>query len=943
VPTPLFGSNVDQLWFTVALIPGFTLPPGLILNSELGEVYGTRCLGVNASFYVRASLGDASTLCRMNVLVHENSGVAECPVDAAYADTTEGGGDEYDGTFSCKCRDVTETWDVNTTSCNNARVCTPLNLESSPSNNSDDMAARRTLGMALAIPLLLLLCVALALLAGRRRGTSHVADKDWSCVTPAPYLEMKPHEMTVNAKLGSGQFGVVNHVTVDVKKRGLGWNNMVGGSKSGSRKAPTKGNFACKRCAGDAVTNKDRDEFVAEMAIAIDMDHKNVLRTVGIITQCGPDELCMLTELCGRDMHVYLRDRQPNNLGAGVSQVEMLQFCLETAEGLHYLAGKQFVHRDIACRNLLLTDPERSVKIADFGLSRRVGARNYYRKTTEGMLPIRWMAPEAIHKSIYTPQSDIFAMAVVFWEVWTYADVPYASMSSRQVIEEVNNGYRLPKPRLMEFLNKPDLDLYALMLQCWSERPSSRPQHTAIIDMLRQLVVLSKLSNDGATQNRQYTVPKRSITSNFLDTTAHQAGGGSAVSLAISHASEEIVDGDAMMLRARRACDVQHGLPSPGQLTWDDATYNEVLDHESSPADAAIYQVQPNYGSPGMTMYNIAQQPGNQPTGVSASSTDYYEATDGVAQEQLYQTAEARDAAVPSDLYMVPHAGTARGGEPQGSNPGGDLGNKSSMVHRLRSSFELTESRKSLPSSTSDAYEVTALRKAPPMYPVLHTRGPTAAHSQRERSLFHGAPGDHVQQHTIYPGGNRVPQSAFADDDSDYMDTGPISASDSCASGRQSAETSNEYVAYDSITKQGGPPTLVYPVTYPADKSVCAPTIQLADGSPVTSRRQSDPSEWKRGQQTASYDPFLDSPQPTHERLVSPVPGWKKGEMRKSGSYVPNNSAGMPAHPAPLLPGPKSTQNTKGKWTQQGSRTGPPTPPKPTPAALRSTQMQSSI
>jgi serine/threonine protein kinase len=279
------------------------------------------------------------------------------------------------------------------------------------------------------------------------------------------------------------------------------------------RRPPTEGRFACKRCAGTALTNKDRDAFVDEITISARMDHDNVLRVVGIITQEGPNELCMLLELClGGDLHHFLRKRQPNNLGAGVSQLQMLQFCHGVAQGVTYLAGMRFVHRDIACRNILLTKPDYEPKVGDFGLSRRIGAKvrehnddspsalthcfcfgftcpldfatvcrvkfavlslilspqphardthththihthththtrtrthahthththththvharahtrlsqDYYRKTTDGLLPVRWMAPEALLRSYYTTQSDLWSLGVLFWEVFTY-------------------------------------------------------------------------------------------------------------------------------------------------------------------------------------------------------------------------------------------------------------------------------------------------------------------------------------------------------------------------------------------------------------------------------------------------------------------------------------------------------------------------------------------
>ena len=41
----------------------------------------------------------------------------------------------------------------------------------------------------------------------------------------------------------------------------------------------------------------------------------------------------------------------------------LLKFCRQVAEGLSYLAGKSFVHRDIAARNILL-DQELNCKVS---------------------------------------------------------------------------------------------------------------------------------------------------------------------------------------------------------------------------------------------------------------------------------------------------------------------------------------------------------------------------------------------------------------------------------------------------------------------------------------------------------------------------------------------------------------------------------------------------
>ena len=66
----------------------------------------------------------------------------------------------------------------------------------------------------------------------------------------------------------------------------------------------------------------------------------------------------------------------------------------------------QCVHRDLAARNVLVVD-SRTVKIADFGLARDVRMKDYYRKLTDGRLPVKWMAPEALLERVYTSQSDV--------------------------------------------------------------------------------------------------------------------------------------------------------------------------------------------------------------------------------------------------------------------------------------------------------------------------------------------------------------------------------------------------------------------------------------------------------------------------------------------------------------------------------------------------------
>ena len=83
-----------------------------------------------------------------------------------------------------------------------------------------------------------------------------------------------------------------------------------------------------------------------------------------------------------------------------------------------YLSSLEIVHRDLACRNVLVGDGK-ALKIADFGLSRVVAEGDAYVKTTSGRLPFKWMALESISDREYTTQSDVWSFGVVLWEIAT--------------------------------------------------------------------------------------------------------------------------------------------------------------------------------------------------------------------------------------------------------------------------------------------------------------------------------------------------------------------------------------------------------------------------------------------------------------------------------------------------------------------------------------------
>uniref|UniRef100_A0A1A8MYG3 Protein tyrosine kinase 2 beta, b n=1 Tax=Nothobranchius pienaari TaxID=704102 RepID=A0A1A8MYG3_9TELE len=90
-------------------------------------------------------------------------------------------------------------------------------------------------------------------------------------------------------------------------------------------------------------------------------------------------------------------------------------------------------------------------------------------------LPIKWMAPESINFRRFTSASDVWMFAVCVWEIMSRGQQPFFWLENRDVINQLEQGIRLPKPD-----NCPPA-LYSLMTRCWSYDHSERPSFTELV------------------------------------------------------------------------------------------------------------------------------------------------------------------------------------------------------------------------------------------------------------------------------------------------------------------------------------------------------------------------------------------------------------------------------------------------------------------------------
>lgn len=163
-------------------------------------------------------------------------------------------------------------------------------------------------------------------------------------------------------------------------------------------------------------------------------DAHHVVKLLGVVTN-GQPTLVIMELMANGDLKKYLRSHRPDGCDDSNPPPKLeriLQMAIEIADGMAYLATKKFVHRDLAARNCMVAE-DLTVKVGDFGMTRDIYERDYYRKGSKGMLPVRWMAPESLKDGLFSSFSDVWSYGVVLWEMVTFASQPYQGLSNDQV------------------------------------------------------------------------------------------------------------------------------------------------------------------------------------------------------------------------------------------------------------------------------------------------------------------------------------------------------------------------------------------------------------------------------------------------------------------------------------------------------------------------------
>jgi serine/threonine protein kinase len=196
--------------------------------------------------------------------------------------------------------------------------------------------------------------------------------------------------------------------------------------------------------------------FLDEARLAARIAHPNVVPTLDVVAQ-GDELLLVMDYVRGSALSRLLRtltqlgERMPARIAAAIA-AGVLRGLHAAHEATNELGEPlEIVHRDVSPQNVLV-GTDGIPRVLDFGVAKAAGR---VQTTREGQLKgkLAYMAPEQITTGSVTRKTDIYAAAVVLWEMLTGRRL-FRADNEGKLLALVLDGDVHPPSALVEGLNE---------------------------------------------------------------------------------------------------------------------------------------------------------------------------------------------------------------------------------------------------------------------------------------------------------------------------------------------------------------------------------------------------------------------------------------------------------------------------------------------------------
>ncbi|KAF8368487.1 kin-32 [Pristionchus pacificus] len=217
----------------------------------------------------------------------------------------------------------------------------------------------------------------------------------------------------------------------------------------------------------------DMQLILQEAHVMKNFKHEHIVAMIGV---CAENPIWLILELAPLG---ELRQYLSGNKGVLSASTQVL-FACQLSTAVEYLHSNNYVHRDIAARNALVSSPQ-CVKLSDFGLSRALDYDAVY-TASRGKLPIKWLAPESILYRAFSMSSDVWMFGILVWEIFAWGVKPWQGVSNVDVVGRIEAGDRPARTA-----DCPESMHDFLVHHVWSFEAHKRPVMSEIVRVLQEV------------------------------------------------------------------------------------------------------------------------------------------------------------------------------------------------------------------------------------------------------------------------------------------------------------------------------------------------------------------------------------------------------------------------------------------------------------------------
>jgi len=175
--------------------------------------------------------------------------------------------------------------------------------------------------------------------------------------------------------------------------------------------------------------------------------------------------------------------------GEGMLVPEVISIMRGVCSALHFAHRNGIVHCDMKPGNILIDERGRPM-VTDLGIARMSDAST---ATMVGVGTPAYMAPEQIRSQDPTPQSDIYALGIVLYEMLTGGERPFTGESARttgSTGEKVRwEQLHLPPPSPRKWNSRISPKIESIVLRCLAKEPGDR--FVTTLELLNALLAAS--------------------------------------------------------------------------------------------------------------------------------------------------------------------------------------------------------------------------------------------------------------------------------------------------------------------------------------------------------------------------------------------------------------------------------------------------------------------